>query len=129
MEYQYRLDPATGNARALFSFEHEIIGPWLEVEIGDDIEKLTQVLTALDEVSHGVMKEKIISGREYSVIIEREDISVRANVSINGSLNGQEGLPEGLAEQGLALDDDEVTMCGLEDFREMLLSWTKFLSK
>ena len=125
MEYQYQLDPATGNTRAIFSFEHEIFGPWLEVEVGHDIDKLKTVLSAIDEVSHDKTKEIMISGSEYTVIIDELDVAVKTN----RSLDGTEVVPDNLAEQGLALENNHEAMCGLEDFRTLLLSWSKFVTK
>ena len=34
MEYEFINDPTTRYAKAKFSFEHEVFGPWLEVEVG-----------------------------------------------------------------------------------------------
>lgn len=129
MEYQYQLDPATGNARALFSFEHEIFGPWLEVEIGNNVDKLTEVLKAIDDINHGKLQEVVISGSEYSVILDQQDVMIKTNMSLNHNLNGQESLIDGLKEQGLSLDDDMDAMCGLEDFHQLILSWSKFVTK
>ncbi len=129
MEYQYQLDPATGNARALFSFEHEIFGPWLEVEIGNNLDKLTEVLKAIDDINHGKLQEVVISGSEYSVILDQQDVMIKTNMSLNHNLNGQESLIDGLKEQGLSLDDDMDAMCGLEDFHQLILSWSKFVTK
>ena len=129
MEYQYQLDPATGNARALFSFEHEIFGPWLELEIGDDIAKLTKVLKAIDDVSHNKSQEVMISGSEYTVILDEQDVVIKTNISLNENLNGHDPLLQDLSEQGLEVNDSIEAMCGLEDFHSLLLSWSKFVIK
>lgn len=126
MEYQYQLDTSSGQARATFSLEHEIFGPWFEVEIGHNIEKLTQVLEVIDQVLHGKISEKVIAGSEYSVVIDQDDVFVVPNVSLNGSLNGKEGLPEELAEQGLILDIDSAS-CSIDDFRNAVLAWSQFV--
>ncbi len=42
MEYQFIDDPLTGSAIAKFSLDHEVIGPWLEVEVGTDTDKLSK---------------------------------------------------------------------------------------
>lgn len=125
MEYQYQLDPATGNTRAIFSFEHQVFGPWLEVEVGHDADKLAQILIAIDDVSHDKTKEVMISGSEYSVILDEQDVCVKTNMS----LNGDNIVPDNLVEQDLAFETNEEAMCGLEDFRELLLSWSKFITK
>lgn len=125
MEYQYQLDPATGNTRALFSFEHQVFGPWLEVEVGHDADKLAQLLIAIDDVSHDKTKEIMIAGSEYSVILDEQDVCVKTNMS----LNGDNIVPDNLVEQDLGFETNEEAMCGLEDFRALLLSWSKFITK
>jgi len=127
MEYEFVHDAITGEARALFSLEHEVIGPWMEVELGNNINKLTELLTAIDNVEKGHSTEVLITGSEYSVTLNRDDISIQTNVSMNGSLNGSgEGLPEMLTDEHIHLDQNEMAGCGLDDFRSLLLSWGKF---
>jgi uncharacterized protein YacL (UPF0231 family) len=127
MEYEFVHDGITGEARALFSLEHEVIGPWIEVELGNNITKLTELLTAIDNVEKGHSTEVLITGSEYSVTLNRDDISIQTNVSMNGSLNDNgEGLPEMLTDEHIHLDQNEMAGCGLDDFRDLLLSWGKF---
>jgi uncharacterized protein YacL (UPF0231 family) len=127
MEYEFVHDAITGEARALFSLEHEVIGPWIEVELGNNITKLTELLTAIDNVEKGHSTEVLITGSEYSVTLNRDDISIQTNVSMNGSLNdSEEGLPEMLTDEHIHLDQNEMAGCGLDDFRDLLLSWGKF---
>jgi uncharacterized protein YacL (UPF0231 family) len=125
MEYQYHLDSTTGNSRAIFSLEHEVIGPWLEVEIGNDTHKLTQVLQAIDSVYHHNQQEVVITGSEYSIIIDKDDVQIKANTS----LNGDNKKSDVMLEQDLDFADTSTAMCGADDFREMLLSWSNFITK
>lgn len=124
MEYQFRSDPATGLKKALFSFEHEIFGPWLEVEVGGDANKLTAVLKAIDDIQHHRQQEITLTGSEYTLQIDSQDVFVKANASLNGSA----GLSEELTEQGLGVADGDVAMCGLEDFRDIILAWSRFIT-
>ena len=127
MEYEFVHDAITGEARALFSLEHEVIGPWIEVELGSDVTKLTELLTAIDNVAKGVSQEIMITGSEYSITIMKDEISIQTNVSMNGTLNENgEGLPDMLTDEHINLDQNEMAGCGLEDFRLLLLSWGKF---
>ena len=73
MEYEFIHDAITGEARARFSLEHEVIGPWIEVELGHDSDKLTQLLTAIEKVEKGESKEILITGSEYSITLNRDD--------------------------------------------------------
>ena len=127
MEYEFVHDAITGEARALFSLEHEVIGPWMEVEVGHNVNKLTDLLTAIDNVETGQSQEILITGSEYSITLNNEDVSIQTNVSMNGSLNGTgEGLPEMLTDEHIHLDQNEIAACGLDDFRALLLSWGQF---
>ena len=127
MEYEFVHDAITGEARALFSLEHEVMGPWMEVELGNDVTKLTELLTAIDNIETGHSQEILITGSEYSITLTREDISVQTNVSMNGSLDEHgEGLPEMLTDDHIHLDQNEEAGCGLDDFRALLLSWGQF---
>lgn len=125
MEYQYQLDPVTGNSRALFSFEHQVMGPWLEVEVSDDIEKIKALLTAIDQVESKQESEVQIVGQEYTITFTEHDVEIETNTSMNGA----EILPEQLSGDELDFDTFNKSACGLNDFREMLVSWVNFIKK
>ena len=122
MEYEFIHDATTGEAKARFSLEHEVIGPWIEVELGRSRDKLTELLTAIDKVEKGESTEILITGSEYSVTLSRDDIEVQTNASLNGS----EPLAEMLTDEHINLDQNEIAGCGIDDFRLLLLSWAKF---
>lgn len=122
MEYEFIHDGITGQAKAKFSLEHQLLGPWLETEIGQDIEKLTQVLQALDDVEASDNQERQIVGQEYSLMINHDDVVV----NMNAMLNGEVVMPDELSSDTLSFDHAEGMSCGVDDFRELLLSWAKF---
>jgi uncharacterized protein YacL (UPF0231 family) len=122
MEYEFIHDAITGDAKARFSLEHEVIGPWIEVELGHDSEKLTELLTAIDNIEKGHQNEVIITGHEYSVAISQNDVEIQSNASFNNA----EPLDEMLTTDHIHYDQNESAACGLDDFRELLLSWSKF---
>lgn len=122
MEYEFIHDAITGDAKARFSLEHEVIGPWIEVELGHDTIKLTQLLTAIDSVEKGQKNEVVITGHEYSVAISQSDVEIQTNASLNGA----EPLPEMLTTDHIHFDQNESAACGIDDFRELLLSWSRF---
>jgi uncharacterized protein YacL (UPF0231 family) len=125
MEYQFINDPITGGAMAKFSLEHEVIGPWLEVEVGADPVKLANLLSAIADIEQEKKLEITITGSEYTVILNRGDVTVQTNASMDGA----ELLPEDLMEEDIDFDQHDSSSCGREDFREILLSWAKFLNK
>jgi len=122
MEYEFRHDPTTGNAKAQFSYEHEMIGPWLEVEVGNNSEILSALLLAVVKVEEGKKQEIMVTGKEYSVTLSEHDVHIQPNISINGE--GE--VPEVLQSDDLNFDENVVSSCGLDDFRQILLSWAKF---
>jgi uncharacterized protein YacL (UPF0231 family) len=123
MEYEFIHDAITGEAKARFSLEHEVVGPWIEVELGHDSAKLAQLLTAIDNVEKGHQSEVVITGHEYSVAISRGDVEVHSNASLN---DNDEPLSEMLTVDHIHYDDNESAACGIEDFRTLLLSWSRF---
>jgi len=124
MEYQYANDPITGHAKATFSLEHEILGPWLEVEVGNDNERLSNLLVAIDDVEHMRETEVVIIGCEYTANISREDVVIQANTSLNGA---ESPIPEELMDDVDNIDAGFAASCGTDDFRQILLSWAKFI--
>lgn len=126
MEYEFIHDPTTGNAKAKFSLEHEVIGPWLEVEIGHNTEKMTELLTAISSVESGKKTELTLTGHEYSIYLSRGDVTVQTNASMND--NGAEALPESLLGEDIDFDQNDISSCGIDDFRQLLLSWARFTS-
>jgi len=122
MEYEFIHDAITGEAKARFSLEHEVVGPWIEVELGHDSTKLAQLLTAIDNVEKGKQSEVVITGYEYSVAISQDDVEFHTNASLNGA----EPLSEMLTVDHIHYDQNESAACGIEDFRTLLLSWSKF---
>jgi hypothetical protein len=127
MEYEFVHDPITGEARALFSLDHEVIGPWIEVELGHDADKMKQLLTVIDNIENDSNQEVSITGSEYSITLTCNDISIQTNASINDNVSTSNGnLPEMLTDEHINLDQYEQAACGLEDFRALLLSWKQF---
>ena len=123
MEYEFIHDPITGSAKAKFSMEHEVIGPWLEVEGGHNTEKLTELLTALSKRSDRQKNDILVTGQEYSVVFSEEDVTIQTNAS----LNGVQSLPDELVAEQLDFDQNNVASCGIEDFKVLLHSWATFI--
>jgi len=124
MEYEFIHDPISGVASANFSIDHENLGPWLEIELANNIEKLTALLSAIDEVDHGHKHEVTIIGHEYSVLIEKDDVTVRSNANFDGiDIGDVDNLPDEL----LLSEQHASSTCGLDDFRQLLLSWSDFI--
>ena len=122
MEYEFRHDPTSGQARALFSLEQQMIGPWLEVEVGTNSDLLSALLVAITQIENNEQHEITVTGKEYSVTISQDDVFVQTNTN----MNGHDDMPEELMADSLQIDSQAISACGLDDFRQILLSWAKF---
>jgi uncharacterized protein YacL (UPF0231 family) len=122
MEYEFIHDAITGNAKARFSLEHEVIGPWIEVELGNDNTKLKHILAVIDDVEKGSQSEVVITGHEYTISISQDDVEIHTNAS----LDAIETLPEMLTTEHIHFDENEGAACGIDDFKELLISWSMF---
>ena len=125
MEYEFLNDPISGSAKAKVSSEHEVFGSWLELEIGRDTNKLTELLTAISHVDSGKEHEITIIGHEYNVNISAEDIVVKNNQLLADNDELQTDAED--AEEFENYDFNSLSACGLEDFRALILSWAKFI--
>lgn len=124
MEYQFIDDPITGEARAQFSYEHQVLGPWLEINIGQDVAKLQQVLALVDDIALNKRHEETLVGTEYSITLTKADVWVQANASLE-----MDAITEAMAQEDFDYDQQESACCGSDDFRVMLLAWKNFINK
>jgi uncharacterized protein YacL (UPF0231 family) len=118
MDYEFRRDPF-GGYRARFSMGHEAIGQWLIDEVGKDEEKLDELFSIIDQLSNHTRTEYLLHGGDYSLLLTHEEAEVKANV-----LNIE--LDEDLDDLAY-YDDEQLAMCGLEDFAQVLGSWRAFI--
>ena len=94
--------------------------------MGKNTEKLTSILTAIDQVESTTNQEIIISGHEYTATVSRDDVIIEVNASMNGA---DIAIPEELAEDIDGCELNTSASCGIDDFRLALLSWARFISK
>ncbi|MGL4250290.1 MAG: YacL family protein [Aeromonas sp.] len=118
MDYEFRRDPF-GGYRARFSMGHEAIGQWLIDEVGKDEEKIDLLFTIIDQLSARNRTEYRLSGGDYSLQLTHEEAEVKANVL-------HIDLGEDLDDLAY-YDDEQLAMCGLEDFAQVLTSWRAFI--
>jgi uncharacterized protein YacL (UPF0231 family) len=118
MDYEFRRDPF-GGYRARFSMGHEAIGQWLIDEVGKDEEKLDELFSIIDQLSNRTRTEYQLHGGDYSLLLTHEEAEVKANVL---NIEQDEDLDD-LAYY----DDEQLAMCGLEDFAQVLGSWRAFI--
>jgi len=121
MEYEFIHDSLTGAATARFSMEHEIVGPWLEVEIGISQTKLSNLLEAVKKFEQQPSQDVVVSGVEYTLIFSEDSVSIVSNANFEMDNENNE------IEQGLNTDFDSSAECAIEDFTELLFKWQDFI--
>ena len=111
-----------GNVIAKCSMEHIAVANWFNTELPNNPELIS---TALEQVRKAQnwhpMQEYQILGKEYSLFIEADSVTVRAN--------NLDCLPDELIEQNLhQYLDESIAVCGLEDFENFLISYLAFIN-
>lgn len=124
MEFQfYRLDRQTVNVSC--SMEHEAVARWANNEIQGDLKKIKEILVILKQCQttpHTV--DKIITGKEFSLHINRDEVMVKANILFD------ENLSDEILEDDLQFYDEEnMALCGLDDFIHFLNEYCQFIQE
>lgn len=119
MDYQFirndRAEPA-----AIFEMGAETLGLWFSEELGRDRQKIHHLLDVIQQLEHKNIEQYALQGREFNMDLTRDEIEVYAAITRD---EGEIDIPE-----DTELYDQESTCgCGLEDFKEVLLSWQEFV--
>ncbi|OBT17278.1 hypothetical protein A9264_00405 [Vibrio sp. UCD-FRSSP16_10] len=103
------------------SMGHEIVGRWLQEEIGRDQEKLQQVFELISEAETNKSQVLSLRGTEISLSIEASEVTVQENVLSQDS--EQEFEPD-----MSFYNSESSAICGLEDFSTLIHQWQRFLT-
>lgn len=124
MEFQfYRIDRNTINVSC--SMEHEAVARWANSEIRGDLNKIAElmaVIKACHSAPYGI--DKIIPGKEFSVHINHDEVMVKANI-----LFSEENSDEILEDDLQFYDEENMAICGLEDFEHFLSAYQQFIKE
>lgn len=117
MEYQFFQD-ITGEISAKFSMDHEAIGHWLNEEVKGDLSLLDEI-EANYALIKGSEKQWELIGHEYTLLLDDEEVMIRANQLAFET----EGLEEGMSYY----DNESVAFCGIDDLISMLNEYRRFV--
>ncbi|MBS9435774.1 UPF0231 family protein [Photorhabdus noenieputensis] len=119
MDYEFLLD-VTGKVTSRFSMDHEAIGQWLNEEVNGDLTVIDKVAAALAEIK-GSERQWQLVGHEYTLLMDDEEVMVRAN---------QLEFETDSMEEGMSYYDNEsLSFCGTKDFLDMLTDYRDFILK
>jgi uncharacterized protein YacL (UPF0231 family) len=120
MEYQFTKNSLTGGLRIKCSMDHEVIGRWLEQEVGTDRARLSALIDTVEGLRGKTADEVVLRGSEISAFLSGDDVIVQDNALSFAS--------DECEESGFDFYDSESTaVCGLEDFADLLHSLRAFL--
>lgn len=117
MDYEFRHDIG-GQVVAVFSMGHEAVGHWLNEEVNGDLALVAQIEQAAAELK-GSERQWQRVGHEYTLWLDSEEVMIRANQL---ALEGDE-LDEGMRYY----DEESLSLCGLEDFLQVLARYRSFI--
>lgn len=120
MEFEFRKDFISEQATVKLSMGHEAFATWLEQE-GQEIEWIDDLLANILLLQQRVVSDFKLQGSEFSLLINQNEAQV-----INHSLmNNQDEID---LEGDLVFYDLEIqASCGLEDFLNLIESWSEFV--
>lgn len=119
MEFEFVRNTLMGEYYVKCSMGHEIVGRWLQEDIGKNQESIQQVLDLIEQAKQHPSKEFKLSGREISLSIQQFDVLVEEHV-----LTQEQELD---SEEFDFYNSESTATCGLEDFHSLIEQWQEFV--
>ena len=123
MEFEFIRNTLMGEYYVKCSMGHEIVGRWLQEEIGKDPAKLRQVETLIEAAFSSPSQEHSLTGREISILVHGDEVLVQENALAQGY---EESID--LGNEFDFYDSESTASCGIEDFVSLIEQWKEFLN-
>ncbi|CAM3501640.1 hypothetical protein VA7868_01596 [Vibrio aerogenes CECT 7868] len=120
MDYEFKKNSLDGQYYCQCSMGHEIVGRWLQEEIGAEKIRIMQVLQVIELAKKHYDREHCFTGKEISVIICGDEVIVQDNVLLStadATLNEEE-FP--------LYESESCGCCGIDDFERLIRQWADF---
>ncbi|MCA0934836.1 YacL family protein [Vibrio alginolyticus] len=121
MEFEFIRNTLMGEYYVKCSMGHEIVGRWLQEEIGKDPAKIHQVEALIEQSFSSPSQEHSLTGTEISVTIHGDEVLVQENIlahSYDLELDSEFDF----------YDSESTASCGIEDFVTLIEQWKDFLN-
>ena len=112
MDYEFLRD-ITGVVKVRMSMGHEVVGHWFNEEVKENLALLDEVEQAARAVK-GSERSWQRAGHEYTLWLDGEEVMVRANQ-----------LEEGMNYY----DEESLSLCGVEDFLQVVAAYREFVQQ
>ncbi|MBD8197041.1 YacL family protein [Pantoea agglomerans] len=119
MEYEFLRD-VTGQIKVRMSMDHEAVGHWFNEEVKNDPGLLDEVEAAIEDVKGSVRQWQRI-GSEYTILLDEEEVMIRANLLALED----DGMEEGMNYY----DEESLSFCGIEDFQLVIVAYRQFMNQ
>lgn len=120
MDFVFKKNALDGSYYCQCSMGHEIVGRWLQEEIGHEMARIEQVMAVVAQARTAPGGEHRLLGREISLLISADEVIIEDNAL---ALSESEVLPEEFE----LYDSESVGCCGLEDFEQLIRQWQAFI--
>ncbi|GAB2668493.1 YacL family protein [Vibrio panuliri] len=121
MEFEFIRNTLMGEYYVKCSMGHEIVGRWLQDEIGKDWQKIECVEAIIEQALAHPHGEQFLEGTEISLAIHGDEVVVQENVLAHGEVMDADSEFD-------FYDSESTASCGIEDFAIMIEQWKRFLS-
>jgi len=121
MEFEFIRNTLMGEYYVKSSMGHEIVGRWLQEEIGKDWQKIDKVENLLEQVRQAPQLEHTLVGAEISLNAQGDEIVVQENVLGHG-----QEMDAG--SEFDFYDSESTASCGIDDFEDLIEQWKTFLT-
>lgn len=120
MDFVFKKNALDGSYYCQCSMGHEIVGRWLQEEIGHEMARIEQVMALVAQARTAPGGEHRLLGREISLLISADEVIIEDNAL---ALSDSEVVPEEFE----LYDSESVGCCGLEDFEQLIRQWQAFI--
>ncbi len=121
MEFEFIRNTLMGEYYVKCSMGHEIVGRWLQEEIGKDLAKIAQVEALIDKAFSLPSQEYTLTGTEISLMIQGDEVLVQEN-----ALSHDYDVE--MESEFDFYDAESTASCGIEDFVALIEQWKDFLN-
>ncbi|MGR5236702.1 YacL family protein [Vibrio alfacsensis] len=120
MEFEFIRNTLMGEYYVKCSMGHEIVGRWLQEEIGKDPAKIAQVEELIGQAFALPSQEHTLTGSEISLMIQGDEVLVQENTLSHDYEVEMESEFD-------FYDAESTASCGIEDFCILIERWKEFL--
>lgn len=119
MDYEFLRD-VTGQVVVKVSMGHEAVGHWINEELKGNFSLLDSIEANARELK-GSERQWQLEGHEYTLLMDAEEVMIRANQLAFETDEMEEGMNY--------YDEESLSFCGIEDFLTLLQAYRIFYTQ